>query len=53
LEGEEKRVTHRVLVGNPYGKTPLGRPISRWEDNMSWIFKKWDGRYRLDLSDSE
>jgi hypothetical protein len=23
-----------VLVGNPGGKRPLGRPRSRWEDNI-------------------
>jgi hypothetical protein len=27
------RVVHRVLVGMPEGKRPLGRPRSRWEDN--------------------
>ena len=25
---------HRVLVGKPEGKRPLGRPRSRWEDNI-------------------
>ena len=30
----EGRVVHRVLVGNPEGKRPLGRPRRRWEDNM-------------------
>jgi hypothetical protein len=29
--GEEKGV-HRVLVGNPEGKKPLGRSRRRWED---------------------
>jgi hypothetical protein len=24
----------RVLVGRPEGKTPLGRPCRRWEDNI-------------------
>jgi hypothetical protein len=24
----------RVLVGRPKGKRPLGRPRSRWEDNI-------------------
>jgi hypothetical protein len=28
--GEERRV-HRVLVGKPEGKRPLGRPTRRWE----------------------
>jgi hypothetical protein len=30
--GEERGV-HRVLVGKPEGKRPLGRPRRRWEDN--------------------
>jgi hypothetical protein len=25
---------HRVLVGKPEGKRPLGRPRRRWEDNI-------------------
>jgi hypothetical protein len=25
---------HRVLVGKPEGKRPLGRPGCRWEDNI-------------------
>jgi hypothetical protein len=25
---------HRVLVGKPEGKRPLGRPIRRWEYNI-------------------
>ena len=25
---------HRVLVGKPQGKRPLGRPRRRWEDNI-------------------
>ena len=31
---EEGRVVHRVLVGKPEGKRPLGRPRRRWEDNI-------------------
>jgi hypothetical protein len=31
---EEARGVHRVLVGKPQGKRPLGRPRSRWEDNI-------------------
>jgi hypothetical protein len=30
----EKRGVHRVLVGKPEGKRPLGRPGRRWEDNI-------------------
>ena len=29
----ERRGVHRVLVGNPEGKRPMGRPRRRWEDN--------------------
>ena len=31
---EEWGGVHRVLVGNPEGKRPLGRPGRRWEDNI-------------------
>jgi hypothetical protein len=31
--GEERGV-HRVLVGKPERKRPLGRPRRRWEDNI-------------------
>ena len=30
----EGRGVHKVLVGKPEGKRPLGRPRSRWEDNI-------------------
>jgi hypothetical protein len=30
----ERRDVYRVLVGKPEGKTPLGRPRRRWEDNI-------------------
>jgi hypothetical protein len=30
----EGRGVHRVLVGKPEGKTPLGRPRRRCEDNI-------------------
>jgi len=36
----ERRGVHRVLVGKPEGKRPLGRPRSRWEDNMKTDFRK-------------
>jgi hypothetical protein len=31
--GEERGV-HRLSVGKPEGKRPLGRPRRRWEDNI-------------------
>ena len=30
----EDRGVHRVLVGKPEGKRPLGRPRRRWEENI-------------------
>jgi len=30
----ERRSVYRVLVGKPERKRPLGRPRSRWEDNI-------------------
>jgi hypothetical protein len=31
---KEGRGVYRVLVGRSEGKRPLGRPRSRWEDNI-------------------
>jgi hypothetical protein len=33
----EDRVVHKVLVGKPEGKSLLGRPRSRWEDNINLL----------------
>ena len=38
----EVRGVHRVLVGKPEGKRPVERPRRRWEDNIKWIFRKWE-----------
>ena len=38
----ERRGVDRILVGKTAGKRPLGRPRSRWEDNI-----------QLDLQDSD
>jgi hypothetical protein len=40
--GEGKGV-HRLLVGKPEGKRPLGRPRRRWEETKRWIFRKLEG----------
>ena len=40
--GEERDV-HRVLVGKPEGKRPLGRPRRRWEDNIKMHFQEVGG----------
>ena len=31
---------HKVLVGKPEGKRPLGRPRRRWEDNINMELHK-------------
>jgi hypothetical protein len=38
----ERRVVYGILVGKPEGTRPLGRPRRGWEDNIRWIFRKWD-----------
>ena len=40
--GEERGV-HRVLVGKPEGKRPLGRPRRRWEDNIKMDLQEIGG----------
>jgi hypothetical protein len=46
-----KRNAYRILVGKPEGKRPLGRPRSRWVDNIKIDLREigWDG---LDRSSS-
>jgi hypothetical protein len=36
----EGRSVYGVLVGNPEGKRPLGRPRPRWEDNIKMEFRE-------------
>jgi hypothetical protein len=42
---EEKRNACRILMGNPEGKTPLGRPRCRWVNNIKMDLREieWDG----------
>ena len=39
----EGRGVHRVLVGNPEGKRPLGRPRCGWEDNIKMDLQEVGG----------
>ena len=39
----ERRCEHRVLVGKPEGKRPLGRPRRRWEDNIKMDLQEVEG----------
>jgi hypothetical protein len=38
-EGEERKV-YKVLVGNPEGKRPFGRPRRRWEDGIRMYLRE-------------
>jgi hypothetical protein len=40
--GEERGV-HRVLMGKPEGKRPMGRPRCRWEDNITMDLQEVGG----------
>jgi hypothetical protein len=55
----EKRNAYRILVGEPEGKRPLGRPRRRWEDNikmnlreMGWDGMEWNGLIWLRIGTS-
>ena len=39
----EGRNVHRVLMGKPEGKRPLGRPRRRWEDNIKMDLREVGG----------
>ena len=39
----EGRGVHRVLVGKPEGKRPLGRPRRRWKDNIKMALREMGG----------
>jgi hypothetical protein len=39
----EDRGVHRVLVGKPGEKRPLGRPRRRWEDNIKMDLQEVGG----------
>jgi hypothetical protein len=47
-----KRNAYRILVGNPEGKRPLGRPRHRWVDNIKIDLREigWDGMDWIDLA---
>jgi hypothetical protein len=48
-----KRNAYRILVGKPEEKRPLGRPRSRWVDNIKIDLREteWDGMDLIDLAD--
>jgi hypothetical protein len=48
----ENRNAYRILVGKPEGKRPLGRPRSRWVDNIKMDLREigWDAVDWIDLA---
>jgi hypothetical protein len=48
----EPRNAYRILVEKPEGKRPLGRPRSRWVDNIKMDLGEigWDGRDWIELA---
>jgi hypothetical protein len=48
----EERNAYRMLVGQPEGKRPLGRPRRRWVDNIKMNLREigWDGMDWIDLA---
>jgi hypothetical protein len=48
----EKRNAYRILVRKSEGKRPLGRPKSRWADNIEMNLREvgWDGVDWIDMA---
>jgi hypothetical protein len=46
-----KRNAYRILVGNPEGKRPLGRPRRRWVDNIKIDLREtgWDSMFWINV----
>jgi hypothetical protein len=47
-----KRNAYRILVGNPEGKRPLGRPRRKWVDSIKMDLRGmgWDGMDWIDIA---
>jgi hypothetical protein len=48
----EERSAHRILVGKPEGKRPLGRPRRMWVNSIKMGLREtgWDGMDWIDLA---
>jgi hypothetical protein len=44
----ERRGAYRVLVGKPEGRRQLGRPRTKWEDNIKLYLREVGLGYGLD-----
>ena len=40
-----------ILMERPEGRRLHGRSGRRWEDDIKWIFKTWDGERDMDWID--
>jgi hypothetical protein len=47
--GADRKV-HKLLVGKPEGKRPLGKPRRRWDDGIRVDFREIDGGVWSELS---
>jgi hypothetical protein len=49
----ERRNAYRILVGEPDGRRPLGRPRRRWVDNINMDLREigWDFIDWIDLTE--
>jgi len=48
----DRRAAHRVLVGRPDGRRPLGRPKRRWDNIKIDLKRSGMWRHGLDQSGS-
>jgi hypothetical protein len=51
-QGAGKKNAYRIFVGKPDGMRPLGRPSSRWVDNIKMDLRetKWSGIDWIELA---
>jgi hypothetical protein len=47
-----KMIGYRILVGEPEGKSALGRPRRRWKDSIKMDLREigWDGMDWIDVA---
>jgi hypothetical protein len=45
----KEREVYEVLVGEPEGKRPLGRPRHKWEDGIRWMLGRLAGEVWIGL----
>jgi hypothetical protein len=51
----DKRNAYRIMLGNPEGERPLGRPRRRWLGNIKMDLREigWDGVDWIDLAQNK